>query len=63
MWYLKELEIDGLMSFGEAKLTFNQGEVAIIYGKNLDAGDDKSNGSGKSAILEGIGFGIIPDFS
>lgn len=58
MWYLKELEIDGLMSFGEAKLTFNQGEVAIIYGNNLDAGDEKSNGSGKSAILEGIGFGI-----
>jgi exonuclease SbcC len=59
MWYLKELEIDGLMSFGEnAKISFNQGEVSIIYGRNLDAGEDKSNGSGKSAILEGIGFGI-----
>jgi DNA repair exonuclease SbcCD ATPase subunit len=58
MWYLKELEIDGLMSFASAKLDFSQGEVSVIYGKNLDAGEDKSNGSGKSAILEGIGFGI-----
>ena len=58
MWYLKKLEIDGLMSFGQANIDFNQGEVSVIYGKNLDAGEDKSNGSGKSAILEGIGFGI-----
>ena len=58
MWYLKELEIDGLMSFGEAKIEFNQSEVTIIYGKNLDTGDDKSNASGKSTILEGVGFGI-----
>jgi DNA repair exonuclease SbcCD ATPase subunit len=58
MWYIKELEIEGLMSFANAKMSFNQGEVAIIYGKNLDVGIDKSNGSGKSAILEGIGFGI-----
>ena len=46
------------MSFADAKISFNQGEVAIIYGRNLDVGIDKSNGSGKSAILEGIGFGI-----
>jgi DNA repair exonuclease SbcCD ATPase subunit len=58
MWYLKELEIDGLMSFDKAKLEFSQGEVSIIGGKNIDAGDEKSNGSGKSAILEGVGFGI-----
>mgnify|MGYP003646695574 CR=1 FL=1 len=59
MWNLRKLEIDGLMSFGQATIDFVDGEVIIVYGVNRDAeGVEKSNGSGKSALLEGIGFGI-----
>jgi len=58
MWNLSKLEIHGLQSFGDAEIDFVEGEVVVIYGKNLDVGQEKSNGSGKSAFLEGIGFGI-----
>jgi len=58
MWNFRKLEIDGLMSFGQATIEFVDGEVLVIYGVNKDAGEEKSNGSGKSALLEGIGFGV-----
>ena len=58
MWNLSKLEIHGLQSFGDAEIDFVEGEVVVIYGKNLDVGQEKSNGSGKSAFLEGIGFGV-----
>jgi len=58
MWNFRKLEIDGLMSFGQATIEFVDGEVVVIYGVNKDAGVEKSNGSGKSALLEGFGFGV-----
>ena len=58
MWNFRKLEIDNLMSFGQATIEFVDGEVVVIYGVNKDAGVEKSNGSGKSALLEGFGFGV-----
>ena len=58
MWNFRKLEIDNLMSFGQATIEFVDGEVVVIYGINKDAGVEKSNGSGKSALLEGFGFGV-----
>ena len=46
MWNLSKLEIHGLQSFGDAEIDFVEGEVVVIYGKNLDVGQEKSNGSG-----------------
>ena len=57
-WILEKGEAKNFMSFKDCLFELKQGEVTIVYGKNNDTGDDKSNGSGKSALLEIIGFGI-----
>mgnify|MGYP003681420027 CR=1 FL=1 len=40
MWNLSKLEIHGLQSFGDAEIDFVEGEVVVIYGKNLDVGQE-----------------------
>lgn len=59
MWRLKSVTARNLMSFRELEYTLQQGVTTLIFGNNQDNDSQKSNGSGKSALIEAIAIGII----
>ena len=58
MWTLKEIRLINIASFEEVVYTLNQGVTTLIFGNNLDNDSQGSNGSGKSALLEGISLAL-----
>ena len=58
MWTLKEIRLINIASFEEVVYTLNQGVTTLIFGNNLDNDSQCSNGSGKSALLEGISLAL-----
>lgn len=54
MWRLKNIYAKDLLSFKEFKYSPTQGVTTLIFGNNMDADNQSSNGSGKSALLEAI---------
>lgn len=58
MWELEKAKCNNLMSFSSFELDVVNGAVTVIYGENKDNDSQKSNGSGKSAVLECIAMGI-----
>jgi len=60
MWYFEDLHIKNLMSHSDSKFRFNNEGLVLIFGKNEDDASEgaNSNGSGKSAIIEGIVIGL-----
>jgi len=54
MWQTTKLDIVNLASHKHTAWEFNLGGVRLIQGENLDDTGQKSNGSGKSIIAEGI---------
>lgn len=55
------LIIEGVLSIERIEYSFNQNQTTVITGTNKDGVGQKSNGSGKSAFLEGISLAILND--
>lgn len=58
MWKLTDIEIRNIVSFRDAKLKINQNVATLIFGRNEDNACQPCNGSGKSALIEAIAFGL-----
>lgn len=58
MWKLNEIYAQNICAFKELKYTINQGVTTLIFGDNRDNDSQRSNGSGKSALIECIALGI-----
>ena len=58
MWKLKEIEAHNICAFKELSYVIHQGVTTLIYGDNRDNESQRSNGSGKSALIESIALGI-----
>ena len=58
MWKLNKIVVRNLCAFRELNYTLHQGVTTLIFGDNRDNESQRSNGSGKSALLECIAIGI-----
>lgn len=58
MWKLNQIAARNLCAFKELNYTLRQGVTTLIFGDNRDNESQRSNGSGKSALLECIAIGI-----
>lgn len=58
MWKLNKIEARNLCAFRELSYTLKQGVTTLVFGDNRDNESQRSNGSGKSALLECIAIGI-----
>lgn len=58
MWKLDNIHAENLCAFKELDYTLEQGVTTLVFGNNLDNDSQKSNGSGKSALIETIAIGI-----
>lgn len=58
MWKLGNIHAENLCAFKELDYTPEQGVTTLVFGNNLDNDSQKSNGSGKSALIETIAVGI-----
>lgn len=58
MWKLNKIAALNLCAFRELNYTLHQGVTTLIFGDNRDNESQRSNGSGKSALLECIAIGI-----
>lgn len=54
MWKLMKIEARNLCTFRELEYTFSQGVTTLVFGDNRDNDSQRSNGSGKSALIEAI---------
>lgn len=61
MWTLKKIHAEGLCAFHTLDWELPQGITTLIFGDNLDNDSQRSNGSGKSALIEAIAIGLIGD--
>lgn len=50
----KHIEIEGFLSIGSAKIDLANRGLVLIEGKNLDDSSARSNGAGKSSIVDGL---------
>lgn len=58
MWKLNEIYAENICSFKELHYVLQQGITTLIFGNNMDNESQRSNGSGKSALIEAIAVGI-----
>lgn len=58
MWKLNDLCAENICSFSNLRYVLNQGVTTLVFGNNLDNDSQRSNGSGKSALIECIAMGI-----
>jgi exonuclease SbcC len=58
MWKLTEIYAQNICAFRELHYTIRQGVTTLIFGDNRDNDSQRSNGSGKSALIECIAMGI-----
>lgn len=58
MWKLNKIAARNLCAFRELDYTLHPGVTTLIFGDNRDNESQRSNGSGKSALLECIAIGI-----
>lgn len=56
MWIPKQLIVKNFMTYVEEEFLFQQGIVTLLLGSNLDDQGQKSNGAGKSALLEALAY-------
>ena len=59
MWYPERLKLVNFMSHIDSEFVFERGVATMVYGVNRSDEGAVSNGSGKSAILEGISVVLI----
>lgn len=58
MWKLKRIYAKNLLSFKKFEYSPTQGVTTLIFGNNMDADNQSSNGSGKSALLEATSIAL-----
>ena len=58
MWRLRRIIAQNLCAFRELDYYLSQGVTTLVFGNNHDNESQRSNGSGKSALLEAIAVGI-----
>lgn len=58
MWKLNKTAARNLCAFRELSYVLHQGVTTLIFGDNQDNESQRSNGSGKSALLECIAIGV-----
>lgn len=58
MWKLNEVYAENICAFGELHYVLHQGVTTLVFGNNMDNESQRSNGSGKSALIESIAVGI-----
>lgn len=58
MWKLEHIEAENLCAFRTLDYTLRQGVTTLVFGDNRDNDSQRSNGSGKSALIEAIAVGI-----
>lgn len=58
MWIPRKLKIERFLSHEKSEFVFHQGQATMIYGLNEDDEGQESNGSGKSAVIEGIAVSL-----
>ena len=58
MWRLQHLEAENLCAFRTLDYTPVQGVTTLVFGDNRDNESQRSNGSGKSALIEAIAVGL-----
>lgn len=58
MWKLNEIYAQNICAFRELQYVIKQGVTTLIFGDNRDNESQRSNGSGKSALIECISIGI-----
>lgn len=58
MWKIKHIDIQNICTIKDISYSFEQGVTTLIFGNNLDNDSQKNNGSGKSALIEAIVFGL-----
>lgn len=58
MWRLRRIIAQNLCVFRELDYHLGQGVTTLVFGNNHDNESQRSNGSGKSALLEAIAVGI-----
>lgn len=58
MWKVRSICLKNFMAYEDEKIEFKQNQATIIQGENLTDVGFENNGSGKSAILEGLVVGI-----
>lgn len=58
MWRLKRIVAENLCAFRLVDYSLPLGVTTLVFGDNRDNDSQGSNGSGKSALLEGIAVGI-----
>lgn len=58
MWKLNKIAARNLCAFWELSYVLHQGVTTLIFGDNRDNESQRSNGSGKSALLECIAIGV-----
>lgn len=56
MWLPKQLIVKNFMSHVDTKFEFQQGTVSLLIGNNVDDPGQKSNGSGKSVLVEALAY-------
>lgn len=61
MWYLTEFGCKNFISHKDTRYALVNNELTMIYGINEDVNKKKSNGSGKSVLLDIISFSITGD--
>jgi len=59
MWIPQHLSLNNLLCYKEAQYSFKEGQAVMISGVNHFDEGQKSNGSGKSAILEAITIALL----
>ena len=58
MWKLISIHAKNIGSFKELSYKIQQGVTTLVFGENKDNESQKSNGSGKSFLIESIAIGI-----
>lgn len=59
MWIINSIVLKNFMSYEDQLISFKHREATIIQGVNLTDKGFKNNGSGKSAIIEGLSVGLL----
>lgn len=59
MWYPQKLVIKNLMSYRISGYEFVNGKAVMVHGINDFNEEQESNGSGKSAVLEGVALCLL----
>lgn len=61
MWTITQITIKNLFSHQDTTLDFNNNKATLLYGVNKTDRGSKSNGSGKSSVLECISLALTGD--